>query len=94
MVFQRSETPLVKVLSPRRTIPIGRDCEMASYKKRLVKRLFVADNQRVRRVEFLMNAQAHVVSFQFNMNLNHKQCNNTIAAVTKITRRISMHKTQ
>jgi hypothetical protein len=28
------------------------------------------------------------------MNLNHKQCNNTIAAVTKITRRITMHKTQ
>jgi RNase H-fold protein (predicted Holliday junction resolvase) len=30
------------------------------------------------------------------MNLNHKQCNKqyTIAAVTKITRRITMHKTQ
>jgi hypothetical protein len=41
-----------------------------------------------------MNAQEHVVSFQFSMNLNHKQCNNTIAAVTKITRRITMHKTQ
>jgi hypothetical protein len=45
-------------------------------------------------VEFLMIAQAHVVSFQFSMNLNHKQCSNTIAAVTKITRRITMHKTQ
>jgi hypothetical protein len=41
-----------------------------------------------------MIAQAHVVSFQFSMNLNHKQCSNTIAAVTKITRRITMHKTQ
>jgi RNase H-fold protein (predicted Holliday junction resolvase) len=28
------------------------------------------------------------------MNLNRKQCSNTIAAVTKITRRITMHKTQ
>jgi hypothetical protein len=28
------------------------------------------------------------------MNLNHKQCSNTIAAVTKITRRITMHKTE
>jgi hypothetical protein len=45
-------------------------------------------------VEFLMIAQAHVVSFQFSMNLNHKQCSNTIAAVTKITRRITMHKTK
>jgi hypothetical protein len=43
-------------------------------------------------VEFLMIAQAHVVSFQFSMNLNHKQCNNTIVAVTKIPRRITMHK--
>jgi RNase H-fold protein (predicted Holliday junction resolvase) len=45
-------------------------------------------------VEFLMNAQAYVVHFQFSMNLNHKQCSNTIVAVTKITRRITMHKTQ
>jgi hypothetical protein len=45
-------------------------------------------------VEFLMVAQAHVVSFQFSMNLNHKQCSNTIVAVTKITRRITMHKTK
>ena len=44
-------------------------------------------------VEFLTIAQVHVVSFQFSMNLNHKQCSNTIAAVTKITR-ITMHKTQ
>jgi hypothetical protein len=28
------------------------------------------------------------------MNLNHKQCSNTIVAITKITRRITMHKTQ
>jgi hypothetical protein len=30
-----------------------------------------------------MNAQAHVVSFQFSMNLNHKQCSNTIVAVNQ-----------
>jgi hypothetical protein len=28
------------------------------------------------------------------MKLNHKKCNNTIATVTNITRRITMHKTQ
>jgi hypothetical protein len=33
-------------------------------------------------VEFLMVTQAHV-SFQFGMKLNHKQCNNTIAAVNQ-----------
>jgi hypothetical protein len=48
---------------------------------------------RVHVVEFLMNSQAHVVSFQFSMNLNHKQCNNTIVVVTNIMRRITMHKT-
>jgi hypothetical protein len=41
-----------------------------------------------------MIAQAHVVSFQFSMDLNHKQCNNTMAVVTKITRRITIRKTQ
>jgi hypothetical protein len=45
-------------------------------------------------VEFLTITQAHVVSFQFSMNLNHKQCSNTIVAVTKITRRTTMHKTR
>jgi hypothetical protein len=34
-------------------------------------------------LNFLMIAQAHVVSFQFSMNLNHKQCSNTIVAVNK-----------
>jgi hypothetical protein len=34
-------------------------------------------------VEFLMVIQAHVVSFQFSMNLNHKQCNITIVAVNQ-----------
>jgi hypothetical protein len=34
-------------------------------------------------LNFLMVTQAHVVSFQFSMKLNHKQCNNTIAAVNQ-----------
>jgi hypothetical protein len=32
---------------------------------------------------FLTVTQAHVVSFQFSMNLNHKQCNNTIDAINQ-----------
>ena len=43
----------------------------------------VLDGQVVDDVEFLMIAQAHVVSFQFSMNLNHKQCSNTIVAVNQ-----------
>jgi hypothetical protein len=31
----------------------------------------------------LMVTQAHVVSFQFSMNLNHKQCSNTIVVVNQ-----------
>jgi hypothetical protein len=49
---------------------------------------------RERCVEFLFRAQDNVVYLQFSMNLNHKQCNDTIVAVTKIKRRIFMHKTQ
>jgi hypothetical protein len=30
-----------------------------------------------------MQAQAHVVAFQFSMNLNHKQCSNTIVALNQ-----------
>jgi hypothetical protein len=45
-------------------------------------------------LNFLAVNQAHAISFKFSMKLNHKQCNNTIAAITKITRRITMHKTQ
>jgi hypothetical protein len=50
MFFRRSETPLLKVLSLGRIIPIARDRGMTSYKKRLVRRLFVADSQRVKRM--------------------------------------------
>jgi hypothetical protein len=34
-------------------------------------------------LNFLMMAQAHVVPFQFSMNLNHKQCSNKIVAVNQ-----------
>jgi hypothetical protein len=59
-----------------------------------INKVLYPHNKRWLGVEFLTVAQAHVVSFQFSMNLNHKQCSNTIAALTKITRRITMHKTQ
>ena len=52
--FQRSGTPFLKMLSPTRTVPTRRYCGMTSSTKRLVRRLFVADSQRVRRMRKML----------------------------------------